>query len=623
MERRVLAPLVPVGAGALVVAASVLLADGPTAVWRHSGIGIGRASAPTTPGANATKAWIHDVRRSVVWERDGVESSVALQALAGLSFVVNGKVDGNARNDAPTQVMSGLLGPLLHPGARRSLVIGLGTGSTAGWVAAVPGMERTDVVELEPAILEVARRCEPVNHGAMEDPRLHVTTGDAREILMAGRTKYDLVFSEPSNPYRAGIASLFTREFYEAVASRLEPDGLLLQWMQAYEVDEWTISTVIATLGAVFPEIEVWQIHQIDLLLVASRKPMHADASALRARIREEPFATALRGAWRAVELEDILARFVAGPALARSVRERSPGINTDDRNPLEFAFAKTLSRSGLFDVARLRRRAAALHADRPAIAGTIDWDRVARERVSIYTIAGTAPPTDPAASEAEETRARAYAQYLSGDLAAAVKTFSGQPAPPDGPMDVTLFAEGLAEVGDPRAVEYIQALREIQSTEAEAATARLALRLDRPEIARDALVSAFVRYRTDPWPSQVAMSHALALADELTLKRPEMAPVLFAALGEPFAVAALEEPRRLVRLSIASHVRTFEACREAVAPFEPYVPWRDDVLRYRASCYLRTRDPRALAARSDLEQYRQQQAAVATAGAPVGSPPR
>ncbi len=622
--QRVTRALVLVGVGAGVVVCALLLADGPTAVWRHGEIGVGRANPPISSGPNALKTWVNEVRRSVVWEREGVESSVAVQAVAALSFVVNGKVDGNARNDAPTQVMSGLLGALLHPGARRSLVIGLGTGSTAGWLAAVPGMERTDVVELEPAILEVARMCSSVNHDAIDNPTVRVMAGDAREHLMAGRGTYDLVFSEPSNPYRAGIASLFTREFYDAVASRLEPDGLFLQWVQAYDIDEWTVSTVVATLGAVFSEVEIWQIHQTDMLLVASRRPLRPDAMALRARIREEPFATALRGAWRAVELEDILARYVAGPAIARDVRTRGQEVNTDDRNPVEFAFARTLSRSGLFDVLRLRRAAAAIGADRPAlVGGAVDWERVARQRVAIHVIAGTAPPAEAGAPEAERVRARAHAQYLSGELAAAVETFAGQAAPPQGPVEAALFAEGLAEVGDPRAVPYIQELRHVQPTEAAAATARLALRLGQLELARDALVSAFVRYRTDPWPSQVSMSHALALADELTLARPDMVPVLFEALGEPFAVYALEEPRRLVRLSVASHGGASDRCREAVAPFEPDVPWRADVLRYRADCYKRMRDPRALQARADLASFKTLEVAKPPPTPPPADPPR
>lgn len=594
-----------VAAIGVVVVVACFQADGPTAVWRHSSIGVGRANVPASPSPNALKAWVNDMRRSILWERDGVESSVAVQALAALSFVVNGKVDGNARNDAPTQIMSGMLGSLLRPGARRSLVIGLGTGSTAGWLAAVPGMERTDVVELEPAILDVARMCGPVNHDAMDDPRVHVIEGDAREVLTAGREKYDLLLSEPSNPYRAGVASLFTREFYEAVASRLEPGGLFLQWVQAYDVDDWTVSTIVATLGAVFPEIEIWQTHQTDLLLVASRQPRRLDAAALRGRIREEPFATALRGAWRAVALEDVLARFVAGPALARSVREAGQELNTDDRNRVEFAFARTLSRSELFDVGRLRRRAAGLGADRPVVDGAIDWDRVARQRAAIYLVAGTPPPADAQAPDAERVRAQAYAQYLSGELAAAVKTFATQPAAPEGAVDTALFAEGLADAGDPGAASYIRALHDIDPTEAEAATARLALRLGQLPVARDALVSAFVHYRTNPWPTQMSMSHALALAEELTRAHTEMVPLVFDALGEPFAVAAIEEPRRLVRLSVGSHSGTFYRCNEAIEPFEPHVPWRADVLQYRAHCYEQSRDRRAREARADLEEYK------------------
>ena len=602
--------MVPVGFAAALVVALLFASEGPTAVWRHSSIGVGRSGVPAVASGNALQAWTNDLRRSIVWEREGVESSVAIQAIAALSFVVNGKVDGNARNDAPTQVMGGLLGALLNPGARRSLVVGLGTGSTAGWLAAVPGMERVDAVELEPAILDVARMCGPVNHDAMENPKVHVSIGDAREDLMAGRGGYDLVFSEPSNPYRAGIASLFTREFYESVAARLEDRGLFLQWVQAYDVDEWTVSTLIATLGKVFPNVEVWQIHQTDLLLVASHGRAAIDLAGLRRRMREEPFATALPAAWRATEAEDVLARFVAGPELARDIVRRGQVVNTDDHNVVEFAFARTLSRSELFDVDRLRRGAARLAANRPAIDGEVDWDRVARQRVAIHAVAGTPPPSDPDASQEQRTRNQALSQYLAGELAAAARTFLGQPSPAQGAVETTLLAEGLADAGDPRALAFIKALRAFAPTEAEAATARLALRLGQNDLARDALASALVRYRTDAWASQVAMSHALALADELTAAHPDMVGIIFEALGQPFAVRALEEPRRMVRLSVASHERLQRHCLDAVEPFEPHVPWREDVLRFRSNCYQATHDPRAGRARADLEEFQRQEPA-------------
>jgi spermidine synthase len=600
--------LAATSAGVLAVAAMLLVADGPTAAWRHSAIGVGRATAPLVSSENARRAWIHEARRSIVWEREGVESSVAVQTLAGLSFVVNGKVDGNARNDAPTQVVSGLLGALLRPGAQRSLVIGLGTGSTVGWLAAVPGMQRADVVELEPAILDVARMCAPVNRGAMDDPRVDVILGDAREVLTTRRERYDLVLSEPSNPYRAGVASLFTREFYQAVASRLEDDGVFVQWVQAYEVDADTVATVVATVADVFPAVEVWQSHQMDLLVIGSRRVLRHDAGALRERIREEPFATALRGAWRATELEDVLARFVAGPALAESLRARRQPINRDDRNLVEFSFAQTLSRSGLFEVGALRQAAAELGAGRPLIDGAVDWERVERQRVAIYTIAGRAAPAGAGLAAALAARVKAHGQYVSGDLAPAARSLATLTPGPEGAVETTLMADGLADAGDPAAVPYIQALRAIEPTEAEAATARLALRSGQTDLARDALVASFVHYRSEPWPNQISMAHALALAAELAAARPDTATALFDALGRPFAVAALEELRRLVRLQVAWSGGLLGRCNEALEPFEPHMAWRADVLRYRVTCYEKRRDPRAVRARQDLETFLRQE---------------
>ncbi|HEY2941768.1 MAG TPA: hypothetical protein VGN09_04980, partial [Vicinamibacteria bacterium] len=207
-----------------------------------------------------------------------------------------------------------------------------------------------------------------------------------------------------------------------------------------------------------------------------------------------------------------------------------------------------------------------------------------------------------------ERVRAKAHAEYVGGELIAAVRTFAAQPTPPQGPVETTLLAEGLADQGDVGAVPYIRALREIESTEAEAVTARLAFRMGEPELARDALASALVHYRSDPWPSQVGMSHALALADELTLARPDMVPVFFEALAHPFSLAALEEPRRLIWLSVASHAGPSDRCRDVLAALEPHVPWRADVLRYRASCYERTLDPRAGNARADRELFERQE---------------
>src|SRR5438552_1645574 len=150
--------LVPLGLGL----ASVLLclADGPTAFWRHSAIGAGRLEASFT-APNDLRRLLDERRRRIVWEADGIESAVALDAWNAYGFLINGKNDGNTIGDAPTQVMLGLIGALQHPRPRTALVIGLGTGSTAGWLAQVPSIERVDVVELEPAVVHVAEVCSP------------------------------------------------------------------------------------------------------------------------------------------------------------------------------------------------------------------------------------------------------------------------------------------------------------------------------------------------------------------------------------------------------------------------------------------------------------------------------
>ena len=198
----------------------------------------------------------------------------------GYAFMINGKADGSARADAGTQVMSGLLAALADPAATRAMVIGLGTGSTAGWLGAIPAMNRVDVVELEPRVIEVARACAPVNRDVLNNPKVHIIIGDARETLLTSRDRYDIIASEPSNPYRAGVASLFTLEYYQAAAERLSDDGVFAQWVQGYEIDSQTFSTVYATLAKVFPQIETWRTSRNnDLVLDRVEAPAHLQRS--------------------------------------------------------------------------------------------------------------------------------------------------------------------------------------------------------------------------------------------------------------------------------------------------------------------------------------------------------
>ena len=256
-----------------IVAAASIVCTGPTAVWRHGSVGAGRpAGANRFTDANDLHNWKNEVRRSVLWEADGIESSVAIVGADGLAFHVNGMCDGNAVEDVGTQVMLGLIGAALHPHPQSAMVVGLGTGETAGWLADVPSIERVDVVELEPAVQEMARRCRAVNRDVLSNPKVRMVFNDAREVLLTAADRYDLIVCEPSNPYRNGIANLFTREFYRAGCDRLNERGMFVQWVQAYEIDQQTMRTVLATFKSVFPQVEVWQTKLGDLLLVGSEQ---------------------------------------------------------------------------------------------------------------------------------------------------------------------------------------------------------------------------------------------------------------------------------------------------------------------------------------------------------------
>ncbi|HRH98998.1 MAG TPA: fused MFS/spermidine synthase, partial [Prosthecobacter sp.] len=222
-------------------------AMGPTAVWMHTPIGYGRVSQDYR-SALGLETWERNAQRALVQAYDGRETSVAVINGTQYSFLTNGKSDGSAVGDAATQVMLGITGAILHPSPKNACVVGLGTGTTAGWLADVPGMQHVDVLELEEEIRKVARFFDPVSRNAMTHPRINNITGDAREFLLTKGENYDLIVSEPSNPCRAGVANLYTREFYRNASQRLTRNGIFCQWLQGYEVEPDTITTVISTL---------------------------------------------------------------------------------------------------------------------------------------------------------------------------------------------------------------------------------------------------------------------------------------------------------------------------------------------------------------------------------------
>ena len=284
----------------------------------------------------------------ILFVRDGLNATISVAAGEDyLSLRTNGKVDASNR-DVQTQLFSGHLGAIFHPAPRRVLVIGFGSGMTVAALARYPEIERIDCVEIEPAVIEAAPFLERLNRGVLRDPRVHVVLDDARNFLLTTRQSYDLIVSEPSNPWIAGIASLFTDEYYRAARARLRPGGMLVQWIQGYSIFPEDLRMVLATLADHFESVSVWRGEEPDFLLLArmDRSPLSLDRlrELLKNPVFKDDFDELNISAPEAVlayhRLDDAdLRRLVAG--------ERH---NTDDNTLLEFHAPRALLRHGLYE---------------------------------------------------------------------------------------------------------------------------------------------------------------------------------------------------------------------------------------------------------------------------------
>jgi len=281
------------------------------------------------------------------YARDGLNASISVAASEDyVALRTNGKVDASNR-DVETQLFSGHLGAVFHPAPRRVLVVGFGSGMTVAALSRYPEIQRIDCVEIEPGIIEAAPLLERLNRGVLRDPRVHVILDDARNFLLTTQDSYDLIVSEPSNPWIAGVASLFTDEYYQAVRARLFPGGMLVQWIQGYSIFPEDLRMVLATVAGHFESVSVWRGEEPDFLLLAraDRPPLSLD------RLRALLDRPGLKEDFDALNISEpggILAYHRLDDADLRRLVAGSPH-NTDDNTLLEFHAPRALLRHGLY----------------------------------------------------------------------------------------------------------------------------------------------------------------------------------------------------------------------------------------------------------------------------------
>ena len=224
-------------------------------------------------------AFVSPDEGKVHFYRDGKTATISVIDIARLRTIrTNGKPDAGVEfdesrpvtEDEPTMALLAALPLAVKPEARLAANIGFGSGITTHALLGSPRLERVDTIEIEPVMVEAARSFHPRNARAYEDPRSRIRIEDAKTFFAAQGTRYDVIVSEPSNPWVSGVSTLFSEEFYGQVKRHLADDGVLVQWIHAYELDFNLLASIFKALGQHFPDYAVYAWSPGDLYVVAT-----------------------------------------------------------------------------------------------------------------------------------------------------------------------------------------------------------------------------------------------------------------------------------------------------------------------------------------------------------------
>jgi predicted membrane-bound spermidine synthase len=269
---------------------------------------------------------------------DGSTASVTVLQYVDdtVSIFTNGKPDASAslgpeaptRTDEPTMVLTAALPLSVKPDARRVAIVGFGAGISTHTILGSQDVERVDTVEIERAMYEGARHFGIRSERAYSDPRSNVVFEDAKTFFYQRAEKYDLIISEPSNPWVSGVSSLFTTEYYRMARGFLTDDGVLGQWLHAYETNDRIVHSILKALAENFADFHVYATNSSDLVIVAGVRP---DLPLPGPEIFRHD---ALRKDLERVDIRseaDLRARFLADKSMLEPVLELDPApVNSD-----------------------------------------------------------------------------------------------------------------------------------------------------------------------------------------------------------------------------------------------------------------------------------------------------
>lgn len=312
--------------------------------WDRSRLTTGSFMSAQRPDSYSDSKPADGLRRAnegrLVYYKDGAGGTVTVRDYGGqLSLFVNGKADASTSSDLATQQLLAHVPLLVHPRPRSACVIGLASGITLGSASLHP-LDTLDCLEVSPEVAEACRLFDRANHGVLDDPRVRLIIADGRNHLALSGRKYDVIISEPSNPWMAGLGDLFTRDFYEVCRGALNSGGVMCSWLNSYDLDVDTFKSVVRSFREAFPYTTIWEPSASDYLLIGSDRELSIDYDRLverlgDVRLRADLARITIDGADR------LLAHFLMeNESVARFCE--SARLNTDDNGLLEYAAART-----------------------------------------------------------------------------------------------------------------------------------------------------------------------------------------------------------------------------------------------------------------------------------------
>ena len=251
---------------------------------------------------------------------------------------INGKPDASSRGDMSTQYLLAHIPMLARPDAKDVFVLGFGSGVTAGALLGHP-IERLDIAENCEPVIRAAPLFSEWNRGVHTNKVARIWNEDARTILKLSDQRYDVIISEPSNPWTVGVGSVFSQDFYKLAAQSLKPKGVMTQWFHVYEMHDGIMDLVLSTFSSVFPYVEIWDPGHGDIILLGAMEPWPTGPEIYR-QVFERPEP---RDDLESIGLktpESILARQLASQRTAFAITD-GVAFQSDEFPILEYAAPK------------------------------------------------------------------------------------------------------------------------------------------------------------------------------------------------------------------------------------------------------------------------------------------